>query len=89
MPLGPGWWEKVKIQSRPIPLDTMLNLTAAADVDGVKFDGIDLFLAAPHVDIDSTDDEVKALADKIAALISRLAVLLPPSGNRPVVARYG
>ena len=37
----------------PIDLDTMLDLTAAAEVDGVKFDGVDLFLFAPHVDIDS------------------------------------
>ena len=36
----------------PIDLDTMLDLTAAAEVDGVKFDGFDLFLFAPHIDID-------------------------------------
>ena len=41
-----------------IDLDTMLDMTAAAEVDGVKFDGIDLFLALPHFDIDAaqTDD---------------------------------
>ena len=27
---------------------TMLKLTAAAEVDGVKFDGVDLFLSLPH-----------------------------------------
>src|SRR6266480_7567435 len=48
-----------------IGLDTMLDLTAKAEVDGVKFDGIDLFLFAPHVDIDSTDDDLKRLADKV------------------------
>ncbi len=48
-----------------IDLDTMLDLTAAAEVDGVKFDGIDLFLFDPHVDIDSTDDDLKTLADKV------------------------
>ena len=37
-----------------IDLDTMIDLTAAAEVDGEKFDGIDLFLSAPHVDIDSS-----------------------------------
>ena len=36
----------------PIDLDTMLDLTAAAEVDGVKFDGVDLFLFEPHVNID-------------------------------------
>ena len=48
-----------------IDLDTMLNLTAAAEVDGVKFDGVDLFLFAPHVDIDASDDDLKRLADKV------------------------
>src|SRR5213595_3798534 len=48
-----------------IDLDTMLDLTAAAEVDGVKFDGVDLFLFAPHVDIDSSDDDLKRLADNV------------------------
>lgn len=49
-----------------IDLDTMLEMTAAAEVDGTGFDGIDLFLYDPHIDIDSSEDEVKALAEKIA-----------------------
>ena len=48
-----------------IDLDTMLRMTAEAEVDGVKFDGVDLFLYNPHVDIDITDDDLKDLADKI------------------------
>src|ERR1043165_4001455 len=48
-----------------IDLDTMLDLTAKASVNGVKFDGVDLFLFAPHVDIDSKDDDLKKLADKV------------------------
>ena len=47
-----------------IDLDTMLDLTAAAEVDGVKFDGFDLFLFLPHINIDVGDDEIKALAGK-------------------------
>src|ERR1044071_803510 len=50
-----------------IDLDTMLNLTAKAEVNGVKFDGVDLFLFDPHVSIDSSDDDLKKLADKISA----------------------
>jgi sugar phosphate isomerase/epimerase len=50
-----------------IDLDTMMNLTAAADVNGVKFDGMDLFLFDPHVNIDSSDDDLKKLADKFRA----------------------
>jgi len=47
-----------------IDLDTMLDLTAAANVDGVKFDGFDLFLYAPHFNIDGNDDDIQVLADK-------------------------
>ncbi len=50
-----------------IDLDTMLELTARAEVNGVKFDGVDLFLYDPHVSIDISDDGLKALADKIRA----------------------
>lgn len=48
-----------------IDLDTMIDLTAKAQVNGTRFDGIDLFLFAPHVDIDSSDDDLKKLADKV------------------------
>ena len=48
-----------------IDLDTMLQLTAAAEVDGTKFDGVDLFLSLPHTDIDSTDEDLKVLANKV------------------------
>jgi sugar phosphate isomerase/epimerase len=50
----------------PISLDRMLELTAAADVDGQKFEGIDYFLFHPHTDPDASEDELKAIADKIA-----------------------
>jgi sugar phosphate isomerase/epimerase len=48
-----------------IAFDTMLDLTANAEVGGVKFDGIDLFLYQPHIDIDLSDDGIKALAAKV------------------------
>jgi sugar phosphate isomerase/epimerase len=48
-----------------IELDTMLDLTAKAEVNGVKFDGVDLFLYNPHTDIDISDDGIKQLAEKI------------------------
>ncbi|HEX4810421.1 MAG TPA: TIM barrel protein [Bryobacteraceae bacterium] len=48
-----------------IDLITMLDLTAATQVNGTRFDGVDLFLFAPHVDIDSSDDDLKKLADDI------------------------
>jgi sugar phosphate isomerase/epimerase len=48
-----------------IDLDTMLDLTAKAEVDGIKFDGVDLFLFDPHISIDIDDDDLKRLADKV------------------------
>ena len=51
----------------PIDLDTMFDLTGAAEVDGVKFDGVDLFLYEPHIDIDAGDDPIRLLADKARA----------------------
>ena len=51
----------------PISLDRMLELTAGASVNGRKFDGIDYFLFHPHTDPDASDDELKVIADKIAA----------------------
>lgn len=51
----------------PIDLDTMLDLTAAARAGGARFEGVDLFLFDPHVSIDSTDDDLKRLADKVSS----------------------
>ncbi len=50
----------------PIDLDTMLDLTANANVGGRKFDGVDLFLYEPHISIDISDDDLKAWADKFS-----------------------
>src|SRR3954453_12079709 len=68
-----------------IDLDTMLDLTAAAEGDGIKFDGVDLFLFAPHVDIDASDDDLKALADRVRSrglvIGSVVAPVWPPTGG--------
>jgi sugar phosphate isomerase/epimerase len=69
----------------PIDLDTMLGLTAAAKVNGTKFDGVDLFLFDPHVSIDSSDDDLRRLADKIGSrglvVGSLVAPVWPPTGG--------
>ena len=69
----------------PIDLDTMLDLTAAAEVDGVRFDGVDLFLFDPHTSIDATGAELKALADKVRKrgfmVGSVVAPVWPPTGG--------
>src|ERR1700743_1936646 len=68
-----------------IELETMLDLTANAEVEGVRFDGVDLFLSWPHTSIDSTDDELKQLADSIArrhlVVGSLVAPVWPPTGG--------
>src|SRR5437870_3332217 len=68
-----------------IDLDTMLDLTAKAEVDGIRFEGVDLFLFDPHVNIDSSDEDLRRLADKIAArgfvVGSVVAPVWPPTGG--------
>ena len=68
-----------------IDLETMLDHTAKAEVNGQKFDGVDLFLFDPHVSIDSTDDDVKKLADTIGrrnlVVGSLVAPVWPPTGG--------
>jgi sugar phosphate isomerase/epimerase len=85
----PGVVGKGEGSEPAISLDTMLDLTAAAEFEGVKFDGIDLFLFAPHVDIDASDDDLKALADKVRAkgltIGSVVAPVWPPTGGGPAL----
>src|SRR5664279_159747 len=68
-----------------IDLDTMLDLTARAEVDGIKFDGVDLFLFDPHISIDIDDDDLKRLADKLRSkgfvVGSVVAPVWPPTGG--------
>jgi sugar phosphate isomerase/epimerase len=83
--MWPGLVGKGPDSEPPIDLDTMLDLTANTSVDGVKFDGVDLFLFDPHVSIDSSADEVKRLADRIRArhlaVGSLVAPVWPPTGG--------
>ncbi|MBV9937947.1 MAG: TIM barrel protein [Acidobacteriaceae bacterium] len=68
-----------------IDLDTMLRLTAEASVNGSRFEGVDLFLSEPHVNIDSNEDDLKRLAEKIASknlvVGSLVAPVWPPTGG--------
>jgi sugar phosphate isomerase/epimerase len=81
----PGVVGKGPDSEPPIDLDTMLDLTAGADVNGVKFDGFDLFLFDPHISIDASDDDLKQLADKAASrnltIGSVVAPVWPPTGG--------
>ena len=67
--MWPGLVGKGPDSEPPIDLDTMIALTAKAEVNGVKFDGIDIFHAAPHTNIDFTADEAKALAENLGPIL--------------------
>src|SRR6266478_3034395 len=84
--MWPGLVGKGSAGAEPcIDLDTMLDLTAKAEVDGIKFDGVDLFLFDPHTSIDIDDDGIKRLADKIQSkgfvVGSVVAPVWPPTGG--------
>src|SRR5215213_1469399 len=83
--MWPGLVGKGPDSEPPIALATMLDLTVAAEVDGVRFDGVDLFLADPHTSIASSKDDVKRLADDIRSrdleVGSVVAPVWPPVGG--------
>jgi sugar phosphate isomerase/epimerase len=62
----------------PISLERMLELTAAAEVDGQKFEGVDYFLFFPHTDPDASDAELKRIADLIAGYGLKVGTLVAP-----------
>src|SRR4051794_780263 len=68
-----------------IDLDKMLDLTAAATLNGSRFEGVDLFLSEPHVSIDSSKEDLERLADNIArrnlVVGSLVAPVWPPTGG--------
>jgi sugar phosphate isomerase/epimerase len=76
--MWPGLVGKGPDSEPPIDLETMLNLTAQAEVGGVKFDGVDLFLSLPHTDIDSSEADIEALAAHIATKDLKVGSLVAP-----------
>jgi sugar phosphate isomerase/epimerase len=81
----PGLVGKGPDSEPPIDLDTMIKLTADANVNGQRFDGMDLFLFDPHISIDIDDDRLKKLAEKFSsknlAIGSLVAPVWPPTGG--------
>lgn len=81
----PGVVGKGEGSEPAIGLDTMLDLTAAASVDGQRFDGVDLFLFDPHVSIDATEKDLATLAEKVRSrglvIGSVVAPVWPPTGG--------
>ncbi|HVV73154.1 MAG TPA: TIM barrel protein, partial [Verrucomicrobiae bacterium] len=72
-----------------IDLDTMLDLTAKAEVNGTRFDGVDIFLFDPHISIDIDDDGLKRIADKVQSkgfvVGSVVAPIWGPTGGGPAM----
>jgi sugar phosphate isomerase/epimerase len=56
----------------------MLELTAGAEVNGRKFDGIDYFLFLPHTDPNASDDQLKKIADLIQGYGFNVGSLVAP-----------
>jgi sugar phosphate isomerase/epimerase len=74
----PGVVGKGPDSEPPISIDTMIDLTTNAEVNGVKFDGFDLFLFDPHMDIDASNDGIKQMADKAMAKNLEIGSLVAP-----------
>ena len=83
--MWPGLVGKGQDSEPFVDLDTMLDLTAAASVNGSRFDGVDLFLSQPHVSIDATKEDLQRLADNIArrnlVIGSLVAPVWAPTGG--------
>jgi len=81
----PGIVGKGPDSEPPISLDDLLNFTANAEVDGVKFDGIDIGLFEPHFNIDESDDGIKKLAEKVSKLNLNIGSLVAPIWGGPAM----
>ncbi|MDO6820929.1 sugar phosphate isomerase/epimerase [Zobellia sp. 1_MG-2023] len=81
----PGIVGKGPDSEPPISFDQMLDMTANAEVNGIKFDGIDIGLFDPHVDIHSSDDDIKRLADKVAGRNLNIGTLVAPIWGGPTL----
>lgn len=81
----PGIVGKGADSEPPIEFDTMLKMTAAAEVNGVKFDGVDLGLLEPHVNIEMKNDDIKRLADKVSSYNLKIGSLVAPVWGGPVL----
>ena len=62
----------------PIALDTMLDLTQNSQTTAGKYDGVDMFLFFPHLDIDADESSIRKLADDIASRDLRVGTVVAP-----------
>ena len=80
----PGVVGKGPDSEPPLLIDTMLEYTAAAEVDGVKFDGVDVGLFDPSIDLDDADGP-KKLADKVSSHNLSIGSLVAPIWGVPIL----
>jgi sugar phosphate isomerase/epimerase len=82
----PGIVGKGENSEPVIPFDTMLEMTSRAEVNGMKFDGVDLGLFGPHIDLMTLkDDDVKRLAEKVGKLNLNIGSLVAPIWGGPAM----
>ena len=72
-----------------IPFDTMLEMTAAAEVNGLKFEGVDIGLFDPHINIEGSLDDIRkaanTVADKVSAYNLKVGSLVAPIWGSPAM----
>lgn len=80
----PGIVGKGPDSEPPISLEKMLEMTAAAEVDGVKFDGVDIGLFDPSINLDDQDG-IKRLADQVRKYNLVIGSLVAPIWGGPAL----
>lgn len=80
----PGIVGKGPDSEPPIALEKMLEMTAAAEVDGVKFDGVDIGLFDPSIDLDDPDG-IQRLADQVSKHNLVIGSLVAPIWGGPAM----
>ncbi|MGK2863004.1 MAG: sugar phosphate isomerase/epimerase family protein [Chitinophagaceae bacterium] len=80
----PGIVGKGPDSEPPISLDKMLEMTATAEVNGVKFDGVDIGLFDPSINLDDADG-IQILADKVSAHNLVIGSLVAPIWGGPAM----
>lgn len=80
----PGIVGKGPDSEPPIALEKMLEMTAAAEVGGVKFDGVDVGLFDPSIDLDDADGP-KKLADQVSKYNLVIGSLVAPIWGGPAL----
>ena len=78
----PGVVGKGQDSEPPIDLETMFRLTASAEYDGHRFDGVDVILLPPHWDPDApVEEQVGRLAELAEQYKLQIGTVVPATWN--------